>query len=65
MWLCGKYVNDLAMRMDYTDVPEDRLVLRENIAQAAEELRREGDLPLYVATCFSDRDKLLAHVVRD
>lgn len=65
VWLCGKYVNDLAMRMDYTDVPEDKLVLRENIAQAAEELRREGDLPLYVATCFSDRDKLLAHVVRD
>ena len=65
VWLCGKYVNDLALRFDYTGVPEDRLALRESIDAAAEELKQTGDLPLYVVTCFSDRDKLLAHVQRD
>ena len=62
VWLCGKYVHDLAMRFDCSAVPSDRLALRESIAQAAEELKNEGELPLYVVTCFSDRDKLLAHV---
>ena len=65
VWLCGKYVNDLALRLDYSNLPADKLVLRESIQQAAEELKQEGDLPLYVVTCFSDRDKLLAHVQRD
>ena len=62
IWLCGKYVNDLALRFDYSAVPADRLVLRESIPQAAEELKNGGGLPLYVVTCFSDRDKLLSHV---
>ena len=62
IWLCGRYVNDLALRLDYSNVPADRLALRENIAAAAEELKNAGELPLYVVTCFSDRDKLLAHV---
>ena len=65
VWLCGKYVHDLALRFDYSNLPADRLVLRENIAQAAEELGQEGGPPLYVVTCFSDRDKLLSHVQRD
>ena len=65
VWLCGKYVNDLALRFDYSSVPADKLVLRESIAQAAEELKNAGGLPLYVVTCFSDRDKLLSHVRKD
>ena len=65
VWLCGKYVHDLALRLDCSAVPADRLVLRESIRQAAEELKNAGDLPLYVVTCFSDRDKLLAHVQKD
>ncbi len=65
VWLCGRYVNDLALRLDYTAVPPEKVVLRESISAAAEELKSSGDLPLYVVTCFSDRDKLLAHVQRD
>lgn len=65
VWLCGKYVNDLAMRFDYTQVPADKLALRESIADAAAELKAAGDLPLYVVTCFSDRDKLLGLTQRD
>ena len=65
VWLCGKYVNDLALRFDYSAVPADRLVLRDSIPAAAEELKNAGELPLYVVTCFSDRDKLLSHVQKD
>ena len=28
-------------------------------------LKAEGDEDLYVVTCFSDRDKLLAHVEKE
>ena len=35
------------------------------IAAAAEALKKEGGLPLYVVTCFSDRDKLLHLTQRD
>ena len=65
VWLCGRYVNDLALRFDYTRVPQDKLVLQPDIRAAAQALKEEGDLPLYVVTCFSDRDKLLDLTQRD
>ena len=65
VWLCGRYVNDLALRFDYTQVPQDKLVLQPDIQAAAQALKEEGDLPLYVVTCFSDRDKLLNLTQRD
>ena len=34
-------------------------------AAAAAELKAEGTEDLYVVTCFSDRDKLLAHVEKE
>ena len=59
VWLCGTYVNDLAMRFDYTAVDPHKVVICPAIDAAAQRLKEEGDLPLYVVTCFSDRDKLL------
>ena len=59
VWLCGTYVNDLAMRFDYSAVDPDKVVRYAAIDDAAQMLEAEGDLPLYVVTCFSDRDKLL------
>jgi len=59
VWLCGKYVHDLALRFDCSRVDGDKVILCEGIGDAAARLKREGDLPLYVLTCFSDRDKLL------
>ena len=59
VWLCGTYVNDLAMRFDYTAVDPHKVVICPAIDAAAQRLKGEGDLPLYVVTCFSDRDKLL------
>jgi len=63
--LYGKYCNDLAVRFKYTHLPADRIEVGEDIATAAGYLRENGDEDLYVVTCFSDRDKLLAHVERD
>ena len=58
--LCGRYVNDLAMRFDYTAVPGERIVCYDAVPQAAEALKADGAAEeLYVVTCFSDRDKLL------
>ena len=64
--LCGKYVNDLAMRFDYTAIPQERIVCYDTAAQAAGALAEDGrQEPVYVVTCFSDRDKLLGLTRRD
>ena len=60
VFLCGKYMSDLALRFDFTSLPAEKLVCRESIREAAEELRSAGDENIYVVTCFSDRDKFLS-----
>ena len=57
--LCGKYVNDLAMRFDYSSVAPDKIRCFDTVAEAADHLKANGSEDLYVVTCFSDRDKLL------
>ena len=63
--LCGKYVNDLALRFDYTDIPQEKILCFDTVSQAAEALKAGGDEALYVVTCFSDRDKLLNLVKKE
>jgi len=63
--LCGKYVNDLALRFDYTAIPQEKILCFDTVSQAAEALKSDGDEALYVVTCFSDRDKLLHLTQRD
>ncbi len=65
VWLCGKYVHDLALRFDCSAVPAQRITLCESISEAADRLEAEGELPLFVVTCFSDRDKLLGIARQD
>ena len=48
------------MRFDYTSVNPEKIVCCDTAVQAAEVLRADGDEDVYVLTCFSDRDKLLA-----
>lgn len=59
VWLCGKYCNDLALRLAFTGVDREKVVVEQDIRRSAQRLKEEGSLPLYVVTCFSDRDKLL------
>ena len=63
--LCGKYCDDLMLRFRYTGIPLENLGIDESVAAVARELKEHGDEDLYVVTCFSDRDKLLAHVEKD
>ncbi|MDE6932237.1 MAG: MurT ligase domain-containing protein [Oscillospiraceae bacterium] len=63
--LCGKYVNDLAMRFDYTDIPGEKIVCCDTVPQAVQALEADGSEELYVVTCFSDRDKLLGLVKKE
>ncbi len=63
--LSGQYCNDLAERFSFTSLPADRWSVQPDIAAAAAELAESGREELYVVTCFSDRDKLLAHVKKE
>ena len=61
--LSGQYCNDLAERFSFTGVKNWTVV--PDIAEAAAQVKAEGDEDLYVVTCFSDRDKLLQHVEKE
>ena len=61
--LSGLYCNDLAQRFSFTAVPNWEVI--PDITEAAAKLKAEGSEELYVVTCFSDRDKLLAHVEKE
>ena len=61
--LSGRYCNDLAERFSFTGLTNWSVI--PGIGDAAEALRNGGDEALYVVTCFSDRDKLLAHVEKE
>lgn len=62
VYLCGKYCNDLAMRLSFTKVPQNKLCVMEDIAKACEEIKQNGEEHLYAVTCFSDRMKILSCV---
>ena len=61
--LSGRYCNDLAERFSFTGL--SNWTVQPDIAAAAAELKAEGGEDVYVVTCFSDRDKLLAHVEKE
>ena len=61
--LSGRYCNDLAERFSFTGLTN--WTVQPDIAAAAAELKASGSEALYVVTCFSDRDKLLAHVEKE
>ena len=61
--LSGLYCNDLAERFNFTGVANWEVI--PDIAEAAAALKAAGDEELYVVTCFSDRDKLLAHTEKE
>ncbi len=60
--LAGKYVNDLAVRFSYTDIPNDKIKLFEDINEAVDYLNSDRREYIYVITCFSDKGKFLVKV---
>ena len=63
--LSGRYCNDLAERFSFTALPAEKWSVQPDIAAAAKELAESGSEHVYVVTCFSDRDKILAHVEKE
>lgn len=63
--LAGKYVNDLAVRFSYTDIPNEKIKLFESIDEAADYLNSDRSEYIYVITCFSDKGKFLVKVKED
>jgi len=53
------------VRFKYAHVPADRIEVGEAISTAADGLKEAGNEDVYVITCFSDRDKLLALAEKD
>ena len=58
--LAGKYCNDLAVRFNYTDIPEDKITIFEDIDKAYSFIEKESREFIYVITCFSDKNKFLS-----
>lgn len=60
--LAGAYVNDLASRFSYTNIPQEKIKLFEDIAEAADYLKSDRKEYIYGITCFSDKEKFLSKV---
>ena len=63
--LCGKYVNDLALRFAFSRISREKIACYPSIPDAIQALERNGEEEIFVVTCFSDRDKLLDKVKRE
>ena len=63
VYLAGKYVYDIANRLDYTEIPRSRI----RILPALDDIRSvfDGKEDLYVITCFSDKEKFLSRLPAD
>lgn len=63
--LAGTYVNDLALRFEYTNIPEEKIKCFADINEAADYLDSSRKEYIYAITCFSDKGKFLAKVRED
>lgn len=61
--LVGTYSSDLAVRLSFTDIPQEKIVIYRSIPKAMNYLRRsEREEYLYTITCFSDKNRFLSMV---
>ena len=58
--LAGRYCYDLAVRFEYTGIPQEKIKVFESIPEAAKFLKGDKEHPFYVITCFADSGKALA-----
>ena len=64
VFIAGKYVWDIAQRMSYTSIPENKVVVLDELDKIKTMLSEEKD-DLYIITCFSDRDKFISRLPAD
>ena len=48
------------MRFSFTQIPQEKLVVCEDVVQACDLLRGDGNEQLYAVTCFSDKEKFMS-----
>ena len=60
--LAGQYASDLALRFEYTDIDQNKIIVNSNIEEAINDLRNNGNNFIYALTCFSDMNKILDRV---
>ena len=58
--LAGRYCHDLAVRFEYTGIPQEKIKIYESIPEAVEFLKGDKEHPFYVITCFADSGKALS-----
>ena len=60
--VAGKYIDDVAVRLEYAGIDMNKVVLHRYTADAIAQLKNDVQGKLYVLTCFSDEGKLLKEV---
>lgn len=57
--LAGKYVNDLAVRFEYSGIDLNKVTMKADLDEMMKETKENSIGDVYVVTCFSDRMKFL------
>ena len=60
--VAGKYIADVATRLEYAGIDMGKVVLYKETADAVKYLGENAEGELYALTCFSDEGKLLKEV---
>ena len=59
--IAGQYINDIAVRFEYSKLDMNKVLLFENVSEAISYIKDSSN-NVYVLTCFSDEGKLLKEV---
>ena len=57
--LAGKYVHDLGIRFNFTNINKDKIIKEENLDEMMKKVKESENENIYVITCFSDRMKFM------
>ncbi len=60
--VAGKYIADVAIRLEYAGIDMEKVALYKDTAEAVKYLGGNAEGELYALTCFSDEGKLLKEV---
>lgn len=58
----GKYASDIAVRLNYANISEDKVYVNKNIDEAIAYARDVNKKHIYLLTCFSDEKKFMKEV---
>lgn len=60
--IAGKYVNDLAIRLNYAGIDTEKIIAEENLDEMMKKVKTLNNNNIYVITCFSDRMKFMDRI---